>query len=143
MLKYGGCLKIPVILKEQSLYAVWPNDENTDCICPLCDDGNCILNNCECYNATFGPEIIHESTDNFSLCWSDLQTVKNNSHVYFFYEVLADPSQHMTVTRKYEIAYNIIIRGELNRVKCHVTINQFMTTFDRSTSCSKFNYCME
>ena len=37
MLKDGGCLKIPVILKEQSLYAVWPSDENTDCICPyLC-----------------------------------------------------------------------------------------------------------
>ena len=72
--------------------------------------------------------IIHDSTDNFSLCWPDLQTDKNNSHIYF-YEILADPSQHTTVTKKYEIAYNIIIRGELNRrVKCHVTINQFMTT---------------
>ena len=57
MLKDGGCLKIPVILKEQSLYAVWPSDENIDCICPLCDDRNCVLSNCECYNATFGPEI--------------------------------------------------------------------------------------
>ena len=143
MLKERGCLKIPVI-KEQSLYAVWPSDEKSDCICPLCDDGNCVLNNCECYNATFGPEILHDSTDNFSLCWPDLQTDKNNSRVYFFYEVLADPSQPMTVTRKYDIVYNIIIRGELNLVKCRVVYkNEFMTTFDRSTTCTKFEYCLE
>ena len=120
MLKDEGCLRIPVIFKEQGLYAVWPSDhdENEDCICPLCDDGNCVLSNCECYNSTLGPKIIHDSqTDNFSLCWPDMQTDKNGSHVYFFYEISADQSQYMPVIRNYAAAYNIIIEGELDLIK--------------------------
>ena len=53
----NGCSKVPDIPEHQSLYAVWPSDDGTDCICPLCDDGDCVLSNCECYNSTFAPEL--------------------------------------------------------------------------------------
>ena len=114
---------MPVILKDQSLYAVWSSDEfiDVDCICPLCDDGNCVLNNCEYYNATIGPKVAYDSGDKFSLCWRSLEADMNNSYIYFFYEALANPPQQMPVIRKYDIVYNIVIRGEL-------CCNSFMLT---------------
>ena len=115
----GECLEVPKLTKQQSLYAVWPNDDGTDCICPLCDDGKCVLSNCECYNASmFQPELKLNSSGStpddtvYSLCLSNLTTDRNNSKMSFFYEELSCTENDMPfLSRKYDENSIFILRG--------------------------------
>ena len=88
-----SCLKVPTISPTESLYVVWPGDNEDDCICPLSNDGHCIiLTNCECYSSSFAPglRLTGASTSDkgsvYNLCWSNFLAKHNNSNVYFFYE---------------------------------------------------------
>ena len=79
-------LDVPRIPLDQSLYVVWPGDGD-ECTCPLCDDHNCLLLDCECYNTTsFAPKLIYGATDNPQLYWSSVAYEKNNTSVYLFTE---------------------------------------------------------
>ena len=48
----SSCIEVPPVLSYlyQSLYIVWPGDP--DCIYPLCNDGSCVLGNCQCYSSS-------------------------------------------------------------------------------------------
>ena len=102
---------MPEIPEHQNLYIVWPSDKGTDCICPLCDNGNCVLSNCECYkkNMTFVPEL-QSNYSKYTLCWSNLLTDRNNSYIYFFFEA---QTHNMFLFRIYDSVYNLVIRSEL------------------------------
>ena len=79
-------LDVPRIPPDQSLYVVWPGDGD-ECTCPLCDDHNCLLRDCECYNTTsFAPKLINGATDNPQLYWSSVAYEKNNTSVFLFTE---------------------------------------------------------
>lgn len=85
-----SCVEIPNVPPMQSLYIVWPSGGQQDCICPLCDDGNCVLTNCECYS-TLAPKLRPTNTSlSYNFCWP-VSRLFNNSNVsdiqfYFFYE---------------------------------------------------------
>ena len=104
---------MPQIPKDHTLYAVWPSEEGTDCTCPLCDDGYCVLNNCGCYDSTFGPKIRNVSANNFTLCWPNLLADRNNSHIYFFFEAQDNQPNNMLLFRIYDSVYNLVVRSEL------------------------------
>ena len=117
-----GCVDVPKIPSMQSLYIVWPGRNHQDCICPLCDDGNCVLKNCDCYS-TPAPKLRStkfNTTTRYSFCWSqsDLPAVKHASKIqlYFFYETkncANNDSKLVTpfLVRKYS-SYIIITDGK-------------------------------
>ena len=110
-----GCLEVPEIPQNQNLYVVWPSDDSTDCICPLCDMGNCVLSKCECYkkNSTSAPKLSHNSTG-YTICWPTLAPEKNNSNVHFFFEaMIKQPDDTQLISRIYggeRSTYNFIIK---------------------------------
>ena len=105
---------MPEIPELQNLYVVWPSDNGTDCICPLCDDGNCVLSNCECNKKkmTFVPEL-QSNFSKYTLCWPNLLADRNNSHIYFFFEAQTHNQPNIFLFRIYDSVYNLVIRSEL------------------------------
>ena len=86
----SSCIEVPPVSAHQSLYVAWPGDP--DCICPLCNDGNCVLANCQCYSirrSSFALELSTGTSGNNNLYWSNIITSKNNSKVHFFAETTA------------------------------------------------------
>ena len=118
------CVEIPKIPKMLSLYAVWPTYGEDDCICPLCNDGNCMLHDCGCYNTSFAPELRLSSTSSkrdegskYNLCWPNLMSANNETNVYFFFDALnctdPGPECESSISRIYQGSYKFIVRGKL------------------------------
>ena len=111
------CLEVPKLAKQQSLYAAWPEGDGTDSICPLCNDGRCVLSNCECYTASaLQPELKSNSsgsTVTYSLCWSNLIADRNNSKIFFFFEELIclENDKSSFLSRKYDTNSIFVLRG--------------------------------
>lgn len=101
------CYKIPhKIPPRHNLYAVWSIDGNDYCICPICNDSNCLYHNCECYNNTTSPKLIGVSSSfgmlekfelrstqyTYKLCLKYFNSeVHVSDHVHFFYESIDCP----------------------------------------------------
>ena len=136
-----GCLEVPKIHEIQSLYVVWPNGDNTDCICPLCDDSDCTLHNCECYNSAFAPELQLKSgtslNGNYTLCWPRLSSDQNNSEVYFFFEVSTSSSDLSLINRVYGNNNNFVVRGETSLKFIRNYHVDAMIYYTRSSTSSK------
>ena len=76
------CIDVPTTPPLKSLYVVWTGEEDTNCICPLCDSADCVWNNCQYFNFTFTPELHVNATilngiknNIYNLCWSNLQRI--------------------------------------------------------------------
>ena len=87
----SSCLTIPTVPPKQILYAVWLDDNNNSCTCPLCHSGNnndCTLTDCQCYSeSSFKPVLrIGQNVSNSRLCWPKISADKNNSNVHFYTE---------------------------------------------------------
>ena len=86
----SSCLRVPTVPPKQMIFAIWPDDNNNSCTCPLChsDDNNCTLAECQCYNELlFKPFlIVGQNMSNSKLCWSKIFADKNNSNVHFYTE---------------------------------------------------------
>ncbi len=112
----GSCIEVPPVLVNQSLYVAWPGDP--DCICPLCNDGNCVLGNCQCYSrSSFAPELNTRMSGNNILCWSNLITSRNNSKVHFFTESTVCNGTGLrsgpTFSKRFIGSSTFLVRGKL------------------------------
>ena len=121
------CIDVPPTPPLKSLYVVWPGDEDTNCICPLCDSADCVWNNCQYSNYSFiiTPELHVNTTilngiknSVYSLCWSNLQIAMNNTAIYFFYEERSCTGFNQMLpsflSRNYIRNDKIILYGEFN-----------------------------
>ena len=120
-----GCLEVPKIPENQTLYTVWPSDDGTDCICPLCDGGDCVLSNCECYkkNLTFVPQLVKHTPTNNTLCWPNLANQNNNSNVYFFSEAKIKYKRLLSRIYGNDSTYNFVIlpgKDKINIMQVYV-----------------------
>lgn len=114
----SSCIEVPPVLAHQSLYVVWPGDP--DCICPLCNDGNCVLANCQCYSrSSFAPELNTGTSGNNILCWSNLITSKNNSKIHFFAETTVCNGTRLrsgpVFSKRFIGSSKFLIRGKLSQ----------------------------
>ena len=112
----NGCLDVPSLLPMKPVYAVWPGDNSNDCTCPLCDDGNCMLNGCQCYStSTFKPILNVGTTDNVQLCWPNVDVDRNNSNIILFSEARVCDSDNFTttpiITKTFVKAQKYVVRG--------------------------------
>lgn len=112
-----SCLEVPPIPLHQSLYVVWSGDN--DCICPLCNDGNCVLSNCQCYTTTsFTPELSTGVMSNTQLCWSNIGYNRNNSNVHFFTEAKVCNGTDSFISKVFVSTSKFLVRGMLiNEIK--------------------------
>ena len=89
----GCCLDVPRVLSSHSVSAVWADQNEGSCTCPLCDsrDGECVLQKCHCYNSSsFAPTLSVGHINNAQLCWSNISYDRNNSVIHFFTETVFD-----------------------------------------------------
>ena len=112
-LRTDGCLDVPELLPMKPLYAVWPSGDN-DCVCPVCNDGNCTLNDCQCYSSSnLKPAV---TTSNSQICWPNLSADSNNSHIIFFSEARVCDSFNFTttpfITKTFVSAARFLVRGK-------------------------------
>ena len=85
----SGCLVVPTVPPKQVLYAVWPDDNNDSCICPLfySDRNDSTLSDCQCYTkSSFKPTLSIGHNNDSQLCWSKVFADRNNSNVLFLTE---------------------------------------------------------
>ena len=116
----SSCIEVPPVLVHQSLYAVWPGDP--DCICPLCNDGNCVLGNCQCYgSSSFAPELNTGISGNAMLCWSNLDNSKNNSKIHFITETTVCNGTGLrfgpVFSKRFVGSSEFLVRGKLLQIK--------------------------
>ena len=119
------CIDLPEIPPLKSLYAVWPGEQDLDCICPLCDGADCVWNNCQYSNFSSTPKLqfINTTIVNgtkksiYNLCWPKLQVELNNTTIHFFYEEISCTSGLKKalpsfLSRKFIKSDNIIVYGQ-------------------------------
>ena len=97
----NSCLEIPILTSSpvQTVLAVWPSDNGDSHICPLCNDGDCVLNNCHCYaSASFVPTLSVGHANTAQLCWSNLGESRNNTNIHFLAESrVCDSDNYSTI----------------------------------------------
>ena len=115
----SSCIEVPPVSVHQSLYVVWPGDP--DCICPMCNDGNCVLGNCQCYSSSsFAPEINIGISGNAMLCWSNLENNRNNSKIHFFVEIIpcsSNTGSHPLFNKRFVGSSKFVVRGKMLQIK--------------------------
>ena len=116
----SSCIEVPPALVHQSLYVVWPGDP--DCICPLCNDGNCVLSNCRCYSSSsFAPELNAVISGNTMLCWSNFDNSKNNSKIHYIAETTVCNGTGLRLgpvfSKRFVGSSEFLVRGKLSQIK--------------------------
>ena len=123
-----SCLEVPMLTSSPmpTVLAVWPDDNGDGCVYPLCNDGNCVLNNCHCYASTsFVPTLSVGNTSVAQLCWSYFGNNRNNTNVHLLAEArVCDNDDYSTTPFISETLIRVtkfLVRG----IASHLTLPDF------------------
>lgn len=124
-LQRDACIEIPQASPERgTLHVLWPcslTDRNLpDCDCSVYLAGNFRLQQCQYYNSSiYTLEIQTEELGKHKLCFKNMTSSMNNTHVHFFRETsecspreLGFGTSRRTTFQRFISSYLIVLRGK-------------------------------
>lgn len=111
----------------QTIFAAWLQDNGDTCVCPLCDNSNCVLSNCHCYTfPSFVPTLSIQHGNTAQLCCSNFGTERNKTNIHLLAEERVCDSEDFSTTpfisKSLVSATRFLVRGNSSNMKLVVTI---------------------
>ena len=101
------CLPLPMVPPLNTLLAVWSDGNQDDCVCPQCNDANCMMYDCHCYNTTS----LMPTLSTNQLCWPHSS---NNSNIYFITQArICDSTGAPFVVSTFVAVTTLVVRGNI------------------------------